>query len=60
VATLSSGSNSGVGSLACGSAGNCSAGGYYEKKSDQIEEDFVVNERAGTWGKAEEVPGTRT
>jgi D-alanine-D-alanine ligase-like ATP-grasp enzyme len=54
---LNADGNAQISTLACGSAGNCSAGGYYENKSGQ-EEAFVVNESAGTWGKAEEVPGS--
>jgi hypothetical protein len=35
--------------------GNCSAGGYYSASGLQA---FVINETNGTWGTAEEVPGT--
>jgi hypothetical protein len=45
------------GSLSCGSAGNCSAGGSYRDRSDDVQA-FVVTETHGAWGKAEEVPGT--
>jgi hypothetical protein len=45
-------------SVSCSSAGDCAAGGYYE--SNNGEEVFVVNETNGTWGEAEEVPGTAT
>jgi hypothetical protein len=44
-------------SLSCGSAGNCSAGGSYAERSGRTEA-FVVSERTGRWGDAEEVPGT--
>jgi hypothetical protein len=44
-------------SLSCGSAGNCSAGGYYTQITAD-EQAFVVSETNGTWGTAEEVPGT--
>ncbi len=44
-------------SVSCASAGNCSAGGFYEDSSGH-EQAFVVNETNGTWGTAEEVPGT--
>jgi IPT/TIG domain len=46
-------------SVSCASAGNCGAGGYYEDSSDHSQA-FVVNETNGTWGEAEEVPGTAT
>ena len=41
-------------SVSCASPGNCAAGGYYGTGSSQA---FIVNERHGTWGKAEAVPG---
>lgn len=44
-------------SVSCRSAGNCSAGGYYTQITAD-EQAFVVNETNGTWGSAEEVPGT--
>ena len=43
-------------SVSCASAGNCSAGGYYSDSSGQ--QAFVVSQVNGTWGTAEEVPGT--
>jgi hypothetical protein len=46
-----------VNSLSCGSAGNCSAGGSYQQITGYTQA-FVVNEKNGTWGTAEEVPGT--
>jgi hypothetical protein len=46
-----------VNSVSCGSAGNCSAGGYYDDASRGTEA-FVVSEVGGTWQRAEEVPGT--
>ncbi|HXP19639.1 MAG TPA: hypothetical protein VN840_08335, partial [Streptosporangiaceae bacterium] len=42
----------------CGSAGNCSAGGFYEVGSGLHWQAFVVSQKNGTWGKAVEVPGT--
>jgi hypothetical protein len=47
-------------SVSCASAGNCSAGGYYTKFASEPgpQEPFVVDEQGGTWGKAEQVPGT--
>jgi hypothetical protein len=46
-----------VNSVACGSAGNCGAGGQYTDGSGHIQA-FVVDETNGTWGTAQEVPGT--
>jgi hypothetical protein len=46
-----------VNSVSCGSAGNCSAGGYYSDSIGDMQA-FVVNERNGVWGQAEEVPGS--
>ena len=43
-------------SISCASAGNCSAGGVYEYKTERWE-PFVVSETNGTWGTAIEVPG---
>jgi hypothetical protein len=45
--------------MSCASVGNCSAGGYYTDSSNNVQA-FVVNETSGTWGAAEEVPGTAT
>jgi hypothetical protein len=44
--------------LSCASAGNCSAGGYYVEKPGRSGQVFVVSEVSGTWGTAEQVPGT--
>src|SRR5215471_19311500 len=44
-------------SVSCASAGNCSAGGYYQDSSRRSQV-FVVSQIHGTWGKAIEVPGT--
>ncbi len=44
-------------SLSCAAAGDCSAGGAYADASD-LQQAFVVDETGGTWGTAEEVPGT--
>jgi hypothetical protein len=45
-----------IASLSCGSAGNCSAGGFYNWFEGQGQA-FVVTETHGTWGTAEPVPG---
>jgi len=42
-------------SVSCASAGNCSAGGYYNGSNGQ--QPFVVSQVNGTWGTAVEVPG---
>ena len=44
-------------SVSCATAGNCSAGGYYTDGSG-LQQAFVVGETNGTWGTAQEVPGT--
>jgi hypothetical protein len=46
-----------VESVSCATAGNCSAGGFY-RDSSPATQAFVVNEVNGTWGDAEEVPGS--
>jgi hypothetical protein len=47
-----------VSSVSCGSAGNCSAGGFYTYNSNGSTRAFVVSEVNGKWGRAIEVPGT--
>ena len=44
-------------SVSCASAGNCSAGGYYTDSSGHGRRSWSAR-RNGTWGTAEEVPGT--
>jgi hypothetical protein len=46
-----------VNSVSCPSSGNCTAGGFYQDSSFN-NQAFVVNETGGTWGTAQEVPGT--
>jgi hypothetical protein len=53
---LNTGGDAQVESVSCGSAGNCSAGGFYMTASVQSQA-FVVSERNGIWGKVEIVPG---
>jgi hypothetical protein len=45
--------------LACTSAGNCVAGGMYQTSADgyYAAQPFVVSERNGVWGPAENLPG---
>jgi hypothetical protein len=45
-----------VGSVSCGSAGNCAAGGHYVVAPGHPQ-GFVAVERHGRWGTAIEVPG---
>jgi len=47
-------------SVSCGSAGNCSAGGYYAAITHGVRghHAFVVSQVHGRWGKAIQVPGT--
>jgi hypothetical protein len=58
IAALNKGGNAVTMSVSCASAGNCSAGGYYGDGSSSGGQAFVVTQASGTWGKAEEVPGT--
>jgi hypothetical protein len=55
-AALNTGHEADVVAVSCGSAGSCSAAGTYETRSTIL--PFVVSERNGRWGKAEEIPGT--
>jgi hypothetical protein len=57
IAALNKGGEAALTSVSCASAGNCSAGGYYQDSHYDFQA-FVVDETDGTWGKAEEVPGT--
>jgi hypothetical protein len=56
-AALNTGGDAGIGSVSCGSAGNCSAGGEYTDSSGHGQA-YVVSQVNGTWGTAIEVPGT--
>jgi hypothetical protein len=53
-ATLNVGADAAVNSVSCNAAGDCSAGGYYYSKKSSSEA-FVVDEKSGTWGSAQEV-----
>jgi hypothetical protein len=55
--TLNAGGNAVLQSLSCGSAGNCSAAGFYADGSGH-DQAFVADEVNGTWGNAIELPGT--
>gem|GEM_PF-1528863 len=52
---LDPGRNSGVSSVSCGAAGNCSAVGYYAETG--LGYGFVVNETGGKWHNAEAIAG---
>jgi hypothetical protein len=43
--------------MSCPAPGNCGAAGFYTDASG-FNQAFVVGEVNGTWGTAEEVPGT--
>ena len=59
IATLGPGGGASIQSVSCGSAGNCSAGGYYTV-SLHNQQAFLVSQVGGTWQQPEEVPGTAT
>ena len=56
-AALNTGQNAYISSLSCGSAGNCGVGGFYSDRSGHGQA-FVASQAHGTWGTAEQVPGT--
>jgi hypothetical protein len=56
-AALNAGGMAGVQSVSCPSAGNCGAGGAYTDSSGHPQA-FVVSQANGTWGTAQEIPGT--
>jgi hypothetical protein len=56
-AALNKGGLAETSSVSCGSVGYCSAGGGYVDSSSHFQA-FIVNQVHGTWGTAEEVPGT--
>ncbi len=52
------GGDSTLNALSCASAGNCTAGGFYQIGTPTISyRAFVVSQVAGQWGQAEPVPG---
>ncbi len=57
MAALNQGGGAGIGSVSCAPAGNCGAGGYYTDGSGQLQA-FVADQTDGTWGDAQQVPGT--
>jgi uncharacterized protein YunC (DUF1805 family) len=58
-ATLSQGNGAVLASVSCASAGNCSAGGWYQDGSGHTQA-FVVSQVNGTWRTAIRAPGTAT
>jgi hypothetical protein len=56
-AALNTGGTARVVSISCSAAGDCAAGGFYTDASGNAQA-FVVTETGGTWGTAQEVPGT--
>src|SRR5215472_1694524 len=56
-AALNQGGHAFTNSVSCASAGTCAAGGFYFDSSGH-RQAFVVTESNGTWGTAQEVPGT--
>jgi hypothetical protein len=56
-AALNKGFFASVASVSCSSVGDCAAGGSYQDAGLEYQA-FVVNETAGQWGTAIEVPGT--
>jgi hypothetical protein len=57
--SLNEGGRAFLGSVSCGSAGNCAGGGSYTDGSGSLHA-FVVSQKNGTWGKAIRVPGSST
>lgn len=58
-AILNAGGSAGIAAVSCASAGNCSTGGNYTDHSGHGQV-FVDSQANGTWGTAEQVPGTAT
>jgi len=56
-AALNKGNSAATSEASCRAAGTCSAGGFYTDSSGDLQL-FVVGETNGTWGTAEEIPGT--
>src|SRR5258708_4908797 len=55
-AALNKGDYAQISSVSCGSAGNCSAGGWY-MDSSSLDDPLVVSEVNGAWHNAIRVPG---
>jgi hypothetical protein len=57
MAALNTGHLAETSSIACPSARNCSAGGYYQQGS--VYHGWVASEKSGVWGKALKDPGLK-
>ena len=57
LAALNQGGSALITSVSCARAGTCAAGGSYTDSSGG-QQAFVVNETNGSWGTAQEIPGT--
>jgi len=58
LAALDTGRFAGIYAVSCGAAGSCAAGGYFHQSSSTGPfQAFVVSEKKGTWGSAQQVPG---
>jgi hypothetical protein len=57
LAALNGGGQARVVSVSCATPGNCSAGGYYTDFSSH-QQAFITDQVNGTWGSAQQVPGT--
>src|ERR1700722_11832014 len=60
IAALDTGHASQLTAVSCGpagAAGNCTAGGTYDRATDASQQAFTVTELNGTWGTARTVPG---
>jgi hypothetical protein len=56
-AALNAGGNDYMSSVSCAAPGECSAAGYYTDATKK-NRAFVVDEINGSWGAAQEIPGT--
>ena len=57
LAVLRKGPYARVQSVSCASAGSCTAGGYYATDASGSAQAFVVSEKNGSWGTAQQVAG---
>jgi hypothetical protein len=57
-AALNTGGGAQVSVVSCGSPGDCSAVGDYSDTSGPMDQVFAIDEVTGTWGTAQQIPGT--
>ncbi len=57
LAVLSTGGEADLGSMSCGGDGDCVVAGDYDTGTG-LSQAFVATETSGTWGTAQQVPGT--